>query len=257
MKRALVAALLLSLTACGSTATKTTAGGPPAKVVTSTSPTPKAATPQPFNVGGFLASNIKPTLPAGQPGQVSVVAIGSLDLDGIGGGILTVAFRNNTNAPISHVDLSATARHHGTLVGSGSSQGIEPAWIQPGEVGFGYIYFSSTRSMSKTGMTYEFTADTMAADTSALNTAPIKVSEATYNGSAIIGSGVNATGKTLSGPYSVGIFCFSGGKLSSAVTSGFADQNGDVAPNGHVSFTVDLYGKSCAHFVVGIDGFFN
>lgn len=209
---------------------------------------------QPFNVGGYLAGNAKPTFPAGEQGQVFIVAQGPLKEPGIGAK-LPIAYRNNTGAAISHVDLSATARLNGKLVASGKSQGAIPAQVQPGEVGFAFIYFEDSKSMADTGLKYEFTAETTPADTSSYNTAPLTVGEATHNGSSIVGTAVNKTGKALTGPYGVQVYCFAGNKLTAEVGA-FADQNDKVAADAKVSFTANLYDTKCDKFTVGVSGYF-
>jgi hypothetical protein len=253
------ALIALTITSCGSGSTGSStaskpSGGSSATVITP-SPTPTAApSVQPFNVGGYLAGNAKPTFPAGEPGQVFIVAQGPLKKPGIGA-VLPVAYRNNTGAAISHVDLSATARLNGKLVASGKSQGATPAQVQPGEVGFAFIYFEDSKSMAETRLKYEFTAETSPADTSSFNTAPLTVGEVTYNGSSIVGTAVNKTGKALSGPYDVQVYCFAGKKLTAEVGS-FAEQNNDVAAAAKVSFTADLSDTKCAKFTVGVSGYF-
>lgn len=224
-----------------------------AKVVTPSQA--KDPGPQPFNVGGFLAGNAKPDFPAGEPGEVAVVAEGPLKKDLIGAASLPVAFRNNTADAISHIDLSATARTNGKLVASGRSQGTIPAQVRPGEVGLGFIYFEDAKSLMDTGVKYEFTAETMPADTSSYNTAPLKVAEATANGTSIVGTANNATGKALTGPYSVEVYCFDSGKLAARVGA-FADQDGDIEADATVSFTADLLDTKCRTFTVGVSGYF-
>ena len=259
MSGAVAVLIALTTTACGSnsgsssTASKPS-GGSSATVITPT-PSPTAApSVQPFNVGGYLAGNAKPTFPAGEPGQVSIVAQGPLKKPGIGA-VLPIAYRNNTAAAISHVDLSATARLNDNLVASGTSQGATPAQVQPGEIGFAFIYFEDSTSMADTGLKYEFTAETSPADTSSYNTAPLTVGEATYNGSSIVGTAVNKTGNALTGPYDVQVYCFAGNSLTAEVGS-FADQDNDIAADAKVSFTADLYDTKCDEFTVGVSGYF-
>ncbi|MEX0426056.1 hypothetical protein AB3X52_00375 [Nocardioides sp. DS6] len=255
------ALIALTLTACGSNSDDTASkgdqpsGGSSAVVITPTpSPTP-SVTIKPFNASGYLAGNAKPTFPAGEPGQVSIVAQGPLNEDVAGGAVLPIAYRNNTGAAISHVDLSATARLNGKLVASGQSQGAAPAQVQPGEVGLAFIYFEDSKSMPDKGLKYEFTADTMPADTSSYNTAPLTVGEATYNGSSIVGTADNKTGKPLTGPYDVQVYCFAGNKLTAEVGS-YADQDNDINAGAKVSFTADLYDTKCDKFTVGVSGYF-
>lgn len=245
----------LVLSACGGVSDAESPGGgaSSAKVVTPSQA--KDPGPQPFNVGGFLAGNAKPDFPVGDPGEVAIVAEGPLQKDMIGAASLPVAFRNNTADAISHVDLSATARRNGQLVASGRSQGTVPAQVQPGEVGLGFIYFEDAKSLKDTGVKYEFTAETTPADTSSYNTAPLKVAEATANGASIVGTANNATGKALTGPYSVEVYCFDSGKLAGRFGA-FADQDGDIEADATVSFTADLLDTKCRTFTVGVSGYF-
>lgn len=252
---ALVALITVSVSACGSESESSSqSGGSSATVIT---PSPSTAVPsiQPFNAGGYLAGNAKPTFPAGASGKVSIVGRGPLHKDGTGSAMLPVAYRNNTPKDIAHVDLSATARLNGQLVASGQSQGATPAQVQPGEVGFAFIYFEDSKSMPDKGLAFEFTTETMPADDSSYNTAPVKVKEATYNGKSIVGTAQNLTGKNLTGPYDVQVYCFQGSKLTAELGS-FADQDSDISNNDSVSFTVDLYDTKCATFTVGVSGYF-
>jgi hypothetical protein len=99
----------------------------------------------PINASGVLAGNAKPRFPVGDPGKVDVVQIGELSKDA-GGATLPVVIRNNTDKGVAHVDLSAVARgSSGKVVATGSSQGFEPAQIQPGEPALGFIYFGADK----------------------------------------------------------------------------------------------------------------
>jgi hypothetical protein len=221
-------------------------------------PPVRAAAPsvQPFNVGGYLGGNAKPTFPVGEPGQVSIVAQGPLDKYEGEGASLPIAFRNNTGAAISGVSFSANARLNGKLVAGGQDQGAIPAQVQPGEVGFAYIYFAHAKSMVVTGLKYEFTAKSSPADNSSYF-APLTVGEVTNDGSSIVGTAVNKTGKAVHGPYSVQVYCFAGNKLTED-TQALTDQDTDLAAGAEVSFTVELrvYDIKCDKFTVGVSGYY-
>jgi len=210
----------------------------------------------PFNASGLLGGNASPTFPAGDAGEVTVVSNGPFAKDeDFGSAKLLVAFRNNTSAPISHVDLSGTARADGELVATGASQGTTPSQVGVGEVGLAFIYFESVGDVPDKGLDYDFAIETSPADTSSFNTAPFAVAEATNNGSAVIGTATNGTDATVSGPYSVAVYCFQGDQLADQIGS-YADQGADIEPGGTVSFTVDLYGTKCETFAVGVSGYF-
>lgn len=213
-----------------------------------------AATPS-FNAGGYLSGNVKPNLPAGDSGKVAVVAQAPLKKDGVGGGKVIFAFRNNTSAAVSHVDFTASANANGQVVGSGESQGTIPAQVQPGEAGFGFIYFSDVSSIPDSGVTYDFKSSTSPADTSSYNTAPLTVTQATNNGSSFIGSAANKTGKPLTGPYAVTAYCFTGDSAVDDI-SGFATETGEITADASVSFSVDYYDQTCDSYAVGVSGYF-
>ncbi|MGC5224729.1 hypothetical protein ACPW96_19360 [Micromonospora sp. DT81.3] len=208
----------------------------------------------PFNAGGLLGGNAAPNLPDGEPDEVAVVQIGPLDKPGIGATLL-FAFRNNTSEAISHVDWTATARSGGSIVSTGSSQGATPSQVQPGEIGLAYIYFENGETIPEDAE-YEFTVSTSPADTSPYNTAPLKVTEANLSGDAIVGSATNATGAEATGPYGVNVYCFEGDTIVSQFMT-FAEQDGEIADGGTVSFTTSLYGEECPSFAVGVSGYFS
>lgn len=221
----------------------------------SSQPTPAAAATPSLNASGYLGGNAKPVLPAGDPGRVVVVSQAPLKPDDLGGGLLLFAFRNNTSKGISHVDFTATANAGGRVVASGQSQGTIPAQVQPGEAGFGYIFFEDASSIPASGTTYEFKVKTMPADSSFYNTAPLTVSQADNNGSSIIGAAVNKTGKPLSGPYDVQVYCFNGNAIADQIVDS-ATEDGDIDAGASVSFSTDLYDTSCGTFLVGVSGYF-
>lgn len=211
---------------------------------------PQAATPRPFNASGLLGGNATPNFPDGEAGKVSVVQVGSMLKDK---GILLFAFRNNTDAAISHVDWSATARSGGSIVGSGSSQGTTPSQVRPGEVGLAYIFFDSAATIPDDA-DYDFQVSTSPADTSFFNTADLEVTEANGSNDAIVGGATNATDANATGPFSVDVYCFDGDNLIDQAT-GFSDQD-SAAPGDAVSFSVALYGQQCSTFALGVSGYF-
>ena len=249
----------MALAGCGS---GSSSGVQTAGTVTA-SPTQSSASPSntqsssppvlPTNSDHLLKGNADPTFPAGEAGKVDVVDVGPLDK---ASGTLPVVIRNNTAHGVGHVDLTATARlPGGKVVGSGKSQGVVPAQIQPGGIGLAYIYFENAESIPRHGTTYTFTADTLPADTSSFNTAPIKITQANHVDGAIVGSGVNDTDKKLSGPYSVHVFCFVRNHVRRFKT-GFANEDGDLGPKATISYTVSLDGDPCPKYLVGSSGYF-
>lgn len=251
LRIAAVLSTALLLTSCGSSGEPNEEGSNPVE-------TPADETTQveslPFNASGLLGGTAQPTFPDGDPGEVSVVQTGPLEESGSGASLL-FAFRNNTNEGISHVDWAGTARSNGAIVATGSSQGTIPSQVQPGEIGLSYIYFQNGEVIPD-GAEYEFTVNTSPMNTDSYNTAPLKVTEVSASGDAIVGAATNETGAEATGPYGVNIYCFDGDNLLSEFGT-FAEQMGEIADGGTVTFTADLYGAACPSFAVGVGGYFS
>lgn len=224
--------------------------GAPAKATEE--PAKEAAAPAKLNAEGLLAGNATPAdLPAGEPGKVSVVYTGPFNT---ASSTLPIVIRNSTDAAISHIDASATARTAtGALIATGTSQGTSPAQVPPGGLTMGYIYFETAPPADAT---YEFSFETIEADTTSYNSASVQTVEAVRSGDSIVGTGKNTTGATLTGPYSVQLYCFDPAGQLAATTGTFANEDGEVAPDGTVSFTAALYDTSCESYLVGIGGWF-
>lgn len=204
----------------------------------------------PFNASGLLGGTAQPSFADGEPGKVSVVQIGPLDKDG---GRLLFAFRNNTAEGISDMDWTATARSGGSIVATGSSQGTTPSQVRPGEVGLSYIYFDNSEAIPDDSE-YEFAVSTSPVNTEWLNSAPFKVKEANLVGESIVGAAVNGKGVEATGPYSVTVYCFDGDNLISYF-DGYTEQMDEIAPGGTVTFSVNLYGRPCQTFALGVSGY--
>ena len=59
----------------------------------------------------------------------------------------------------------------------------------------------------------------------------------------------------MSGPYAVNIYCFEDGKIAKAISGGFTDQDGDLAPKAKATFSATLYDK-CDNYMLGVSGYF-
>lgn len=223
--------------------------GSPAAAASSDSNNDESAA-WPYEEGELLSGTATPTFQDGEAGKVSVVQVGPFD-----GSRLPFAYRNNTDAAISHIDWSATARNGGQIVATGSSQGGTPAQVPPGGVGFAFIYFGSDTELPADAE-YEFSENHMPADATPYNTAPFVITESNNVGGSIVGAAVNRTGSTVTGPYSVEVYCFDGDGLVSS-TGTFTEQDGDLADGGTVSFTADLYDEPCPTYLLGVSGYFN
>jgi hypothetical protein len=188
-------------------------------------------------------------LPAGDSGEVTVIAQ-TAGLDGSGS--LPIVVRNNTESTVYQIDVTGRARVDGTLAATGSSQGFEPAVVEPGEIAFGYVYFDYDADLQ--GAEYEL-AVTAESDTSFK--LPAVIDEVSATGDAIVGVVANTGSVEITGPVAVAVACFDGSGAFAGHAFSFTNED-DIAPDGGTaSFRVDLYDDAvaCEIGLVAASGF--
>ena len=78
--------------------------------------------------------------------------------------------------------------------------------------------------------------------------------EANRNGTKVVVSATNKTGKPVTGPYGAEAYCFDVNKITDRGAD-FAEEDGDVQPNGNVHFTLTLP-DTCKTFALGVSVYF-
>jgi hypothetical protein len=222
----------------------------PAKTGSAKPPKPQAATASPY-VGGTKTLR----LPAGRPGKVDVVAVGPYD-----GNSLPVVVRNNLTHTAIRIGVAGTATTSaGKILATGADQGgLQPTYVKPGEIAFGYVYFHGVHLPSTAK--FKLTAKPETADLAQYeNERNLVVLSSSHIGDRVVGRARNTLGQKVGGPISTTVACFStSGKLL-YTASGFADQN-DVAARQAIDFQADApapYGSGlrCALYLVALGGF--
>jgi hypothetical protein len=247
MRRRIVflAVASLGLAACGGSTSKSSSA---ISTTPATTIAPVAAQ------STYLNGNAHPTYPPGTAGKLSVVYQAPISPQPSGTSV-PIVFRNDTDAGVAHVNISASATDAtGKIVGSGSSQGTDPSVVQPGQWAYAFIYFQS--GPAATDKLSHFSFDTSPADASSYNTAPIQVTQANPTGAAIAGGVENTTGHTVMGPISVNAYCLNPEGNPTSTVGGFTSGSGDLAPKAVDSFQLDLNGQSCPSFLVGASGYY-
>jgi hypothetical protein len=190
---------------------------------------------------------------AGQRGKLTVIALGPAPTDSFDSSVAVVV-RNNTNATVYNVSATGTARRGGALIGTGESQGFDPAVVHPGEFAFGYVYFG-TSSIAGATFSATATADTEAqsfGQATDLTIAEMNTSHSDFSDS-VVGIVRNQSSAMVEPPIEVWVLCLVG-PAPQFVDNGFTDGDTNLAPNATTSFTVDLT-KSCSGtLVVGSAG---
>jgi hypothetical protein len=251
---ALLVAVALTASACGSTGSEpssrsgpdaaSTGNGPTAEPAPTSAAAPAAPDASPYVVGFGDLSAV--SLPSGDPGAVTIVVAGAA-VDPRGA--VNMVVRNNTPDVVGRIEVTGTARDgEGALVGSGSSQGFQPQVVAPGEIAYGYVYFDSD---IPTGSTFEFTVDSEPVDDYFL---PVTITELNHTGDTIIGAVLNDTGVAVNGPISAEAICFGAdGSLVGYVDS-YAQQD-ELPAGGTGSFSIDLYGDDCSTGLAAASGY--
>ena len=262
LKRISIAAMLgfavILVVSCGGEGPKEAASTPSAAVVPRASPTtvPTAppttvptAPPPAEPAASDLVEGDLTALPAGAPGKVSILAVGPLQ----SGASVPVVARNNTTDSIIKVHLTGTARGpDGALLASGEDQGTHPTVVRPGEIVFGYIYFSEGAKFPD-GTQYEISASWHKGDSDDSNLG-LQIAEINKLEDRIVGILKNPYAQKVNGPISVDVICFDESGHPISTVSDFADQD-SVSAGGTASFQVKFYGGSCPRFLLAADGY--
>jgi len=201
-----------------------------------------------------MTGTAHPTLPALVPGKVAILVTAPAVVN-YGSTTVPVMVGNGTSGYISDLNVSGPAVDStGKIVGSGDSQHFTPHNVAPGEVSFGYVYFSST---VPAGSTFQFkvTYDSGKSSTT-LDTQVTQANAGTDpQNLQIVGSVTNNTTKTIKNPISVGAYCFDSAGALIEHSSGSADGNADLTQGAVASFSISMYGTTCPTFLVGASGY--
>lgn len=225
-------------------------GSPTSAEQGGTTTTGAPAEPADAQASPYVGGNISPVFAAGEPGALSVVAVGTPDGEQTS---IPFVLRNNTNGPLYNLSATGRATDGGQLSGSGEDQGVEPAVVQPGEIAFGYVYFSGAPSPSAT-VEVTPTGEPQASDF--FGDVPLVIGDANLVpgdfGEQIVGE-VTTEGAAASGPISVMVLCVDQAGVLADVTFGFTDGDA-LGANSTATYSVDIF-DPCPTFLIGSSGF--
>lgn len=212
---------------------------------------PAEVVPLPPNANPALAVVGVDTLPAGEPGKLSVIAQAS-ELSSSGS--LPIVVRNMTDKPVARIQVTGTARDaSGTLVGSGSDQGFTPFVVGPGEIAFGYVYFGFDGVPE--GTTFELSVSGSKPGDVFLGGVDLVVAEQNRTGDSIVVALRNDTDKEISGPISLDLMCFDEAGVPTGTGFGFTDQD-TAAPGATVTGTISIIlARGCDRYILGGSGY--
>jgi hypothetical protein len=249
---------IATLTLAGCTSAKvgvnqTATTGAGSQTTASTPPT-TASTPKVGMISSFMTGTAHPTIPPLDKGKVAILVTAPPETSG-GSTTVPVMVGNGTSGYISRVEVSGPAVDPtGKVVGSGDSQGFVPVNVAPGEVSFGYAYFSST---VPAGATFQLkvTYDEGKSSTDA----NVQVTQANAgtdpNSPSIVGTVTNSGGPTVKNPIKVEVFCFDTSGALVGESGSFTDGSADLTVGAVASYDVSMYSKACPTFLAGSTGY--
>jgi len=206
---------------------------------------PAALDASPYVVGFGDLSVV--SLADGEPGVVTViVASDTIDRSGS----VPIIVRNNTSDAVGNIEIAGTARDDsGALVGSGSSQGLKPVIVAPGEIAYGYVYFDT--EMAGSTFDYQFSIDAQPAGEYFF---PVTITEINTTGDQIIGAVTNQNDFEVTGPIGADGICFGPDGAIVDTIGSYLEQD-DLPAGGVGSFSIDLYGEPCPIGLVSASGY--
>lgn len=221
---------------------------PPTESTTETEPTepPTDVVPLPPTANPAIAAVGVDTLPPGEPGQITVIAQGTA-LDSSGS--LPIVVRNMTDRSVARIEVTGTARDgSGALVGSGGSQGLNPYTVGPGEVAFGYVYFSFDGVPE--GSTFDLSVSATDAEDDMLGQIDLIVAEHNATADSILVGLRNDSDEEVSGPIGINLICFDDAGTPTESSSDYTDQD-SAPPGATVTGAIEFYGDPvCGRYLL-------
>ncbi len=194
-----------------------------------------------------------PVVPLGARGKLSIVAtVVGADMHEV-----YVMVRNNSKRIYTNIGVSGPMFSSGQIAGAGSSQGLHPAVVVPGQVALGYVYFQDP---IPTGATFKLTLSAEPGAHSGIRA--VGIATANFVGPddagylSLAGTTVNRGKVNVSAPIAVDVFCFSsGGQLLGVGGRDFASGPDPLPPKAQGSFEINLGRAMCPSFLVAASGF--
>ncbi len=212
--------------------------------------TPSASPLQPADAqaSSYISGNESPTFPEGESGQLSVIPLGLGNSDNV----YYVVVRNNTTSSVSSIQVTGVAyTSEGKMLATGGDQGLNPYFVRPGEISFGYVYFSDTKLPSDATYTFEVTG-TPSNEPEWFR--DLDVSEVNLVEDRLVGLFTNNHNVTVTGPIKVIAYCFDETGSFLYVHRDYTDK--DEAQKGEqIPFQISLSNDPCPIYLVMGSGY--
>ena len=218
-------------------------------ITASPPPTPVPSPTSEIDPTAYLAAaNMSPDdLPTGDAGLVVIAAGFPSNF-----GVIPVVVRNNTDAPIYNLEISATARSaDGSVLGTASGRNIAPGYVPPGGIAFGRVLFQDAPLDGAT-IEYLITGDDSAG--TIFTHRDMEISEHNLVGGSVVGSLLNSNPTALD-LINVAVICFDDTLTPTTARDDYTDQD-RVEAGAEVPFSVDLLGDAaqCGRYLLAGGG---
>lgn len=112
--------------------------------------------------GGYVGGNVFSLLPAGEPGALSVIAVGPFD-----GVSYPIVIRNGTGRDVETIEVETVARAGGELVGTGGDNfSLHPNVVEAGGLAIGSVFLGGEELPEGTELGFELDAEVAGEDES-------------------------------------------------------------------------------------------
>jgi hypothetical protein len=209
-----------------------------------------------------MGGNAKPNVSPGTPGEVSIVLQGPLMTTPYGPGTnVLVVVENDTDSPISAVQVSGPASVNGTVVGSGTNllESFYPTGtIGPGQLTFSSVYFSAalpSNAKLQLTPTYHKGASAYFVDVQVIQA---NQGAGVYGNGAIVGTVQNTSSVSVTGPIAADVFCFDASGNPTGTATGYVagTSNAPLPAGATTSYEIDFAAPTnCPTYLVGSSGF--
>ena len=209
-----------------------------------TTSAPDPSDPQAAAADVRLSGNLD-ELPAGEPGQLQVVAIGTVGRSGRVPWIV----RNATDGVVFDVNVVVTARDaQGTLLDSGGTLAVAPFVVPPGEVAIGYSFLGGDDLPDDVDLEVEVSSEV---DPFILGV-DVPVTELSVREDGITGIVANDSGRALRF-VSVVAVCTDDRGIPTHAISEYTDRT-DLPAGATSSFSGRLFDVDCSGYLAGASG---
>ena len=167
-------------------------------------------------------------------------------------GVIPVVIRNNTDAPVYNLEISATARDAaGSVLGTGPGRDIVPALVPPGGIAFGRILFEDT---PLDGATIEYLVTGEPDPGTIFIRRNLEVIEHNLVGGNVVGTLLNSNTAALD-LINVAVICFDDALTPTTARDSYTDQE-SVEAGAQLPFSVDLLGDEaqCGRYLLAARG---